>query len=271
MRRCGSSAAAATTTRQSPTWSAARGLSVGAIYTHFSGKEALFLHSCDHVSARGLEELATRLARRPRTAERLAMAITLFIESIDDFDGDAGPGRLSRPGPRPRPSPAVRRCSCADGGSAWSARRTCSSRTASHGELPAWLDVDGIARAFLAMLDGLLLQRVEAGPSPAGRPARARPGPARRAAGGRRGGRARSSAPSPSRARSIRGHGPRPDRPRPRRPGDPGRHPAPRAHPDRAVAHRGALGLLAADPRCRADRHRARGVPGRGRRRASWT
>ena len=32
------------------------------------------------------------------------------------------------------------------------------------GELPAWLDVDGVARALTAMLDGLLLQRIEAGP-----------------------------------------------------------------------------------------------------------
>ena len=31
------------------------------------------------------------------------------------------------------------------------------------GELPAWLDVDAVTRAFLAMLDGLLLQRIEAG------------------------------------------------------------------------------------------------------------
>jgi hypothetical protein len=31
------------------------------------------------------------------------------------------------------------------------------------GELPAWLDVDAVTRGFLAMLDGLLLQRVESG------------------------------------------------------------------------------------------------------------
>jgi hypothetical protein len=31
------------------------------------------------------------------------------------------------------------------------------------GELPSWLDVDGVTRGFLALLDGLLLQRIEAG------------------------------------------------------------------------------------------------------------
>jgi hypothetical protein len=31
------------------------------------------------------------------------------------------------------------------------------------GELPAWLDVDGFARGFIGLMDGLLLQRIEAG------------------------------------------------------------------------------------------------------------
>jgi AcrR family transcriptional regulator len=66
------------------------GLSVGAIYTHFSGKEALFLHSCDHVSGRGLEELATRLATAAGTADRLRLAIAFYIESIDQFEGETG-------------------------------------------------------------------------------------------------------------------------------------------------------------------------------------
>jgi len=32
-----------------------------------------------------------------------------------------------------------------------------------NGELPASLDVDAVTRAFLALLDGLMLQRIEAG------------------------------------------------------------------------------------------------------------
>ena len=31
------------------------------------------------------------------------------------------------------------------------------------GELPAWLDVEAVTRGFLALLDGLMLQRIEAG------------------------------------------------------------------------------------------------------------
>ena len=33
------------------------------------------------------------------------------------------------------------------------------------GELPAWIDVDATTRAYVAMLDGMLLQRIEAGES----------------------------------------------------------------------------------------------------------
>src|SRR6188472_2818973 len=38
------------------------GLSVGAIYTHFTGKEQLFLSGCDLIAEQGLDELGQRLA-----------------------------------------------------------------------------------------------------------------------------------------------------------------------------------------------------------------
>jgi hypothetical protein len=31
------------------------------------------------------------------------------------------------------------------------------------GELPSWIDVDATARAYISLLDGMLLQRIEAG------------------------------------------------------------------------------------------------------------
>ena len=51
------------------------GLSVGAIYTYFSGKDELIRLSCDQIATRGLEQLAERLAPATSTAERLAIAI----------------------------------------------------------------------------------------------------------------------------------------------------------------------------------------------------
>ena len=100
------------------------------------------------------------------------------------------------------------------------------------GELPAWLDVDAVTRGLLALLDGLMLQRIEAGD--AYRPADLE----RRATAivelllARRPG-APAAPRSRSRRRSIAGHGPRPDRPRPdrarRRSGSPCRTSTPRS------------------------------------------
>ena len=69
------------------------GLSVGAIYTYFPSKEALFLQTCDIASARGIEELGVRLAGVSTTAEKLAIAISMFIETVDTFEGE--PGQVS--------------------------------------------------------------------------------------------------------------------------------------------------------------------------------
>ena len=69
------------------------GLSVGAIYTYFSGKDELFRQSCDLISAQGLDELALRLAPATTTAERLTIAIGLYVETIDLY-ADA-PGQIS--------------------------------------------------------------------------------------------------------------------------------------------------------------------------------
>src|SRR6185436_16954516 len=66
------------------------GLSVGAIYTYFSGKDELIRLTCDHIAARGLDELAVRLAPATTTAERLAIAIRLYVETIDEYDGAPG-------------------------------------------------------------------------------------------------------------------------------------------------------------------------------------
>lgn len=139
------------------------GLSVGAIYTHFSGKEELFLNSCDHVSARGLEELAARLSSVATTAERLRLAIGLYIESIDTFEGEAGQVALLAAWAESEAEPGVREMLVRRRERLVGAAHMLISDGVARGELPAWIDVDGIARAFLAMLDGLLLQRVEAG------------------------------------------------------------------------------------------------------------
>ena len=72
------------------------GLSVGAIYTYFKGKDELFLSACDVTAERGLDELGVRLAPLTTTPERLAAALAYYVETIDTFDGDPGQVSLVR-------------------------------------------------------------------------------------------------------------------------------------------------------------------------------
>ena len=139
------------------------GLSVGAIYTYFPSKEALFRHSCDLIAARGLEELAERLAGATTTAERMAIAVDLYIETIDVYEGAPGQISLVQAWAEADREPGVREMLAARRERLVGAGQMLLYQGIAAGELPAWLDVDAATRAFLALLDGLLLQRIEAG------------------------------------------------------------------------------------------------------------
>ena len=145
----------------------ASGLSVGAIYTHFAGKDELFLASCALSMDRGFGELGDRLARSGTTAERLAIAIGFFIDSVDTGD-PWEPGEATY---------LVQ--AWAEAGQAATVRETLVRRREkigavgqmllregiARGELPAWLDVEAVALGYSALLDGLVLQRIEDGSS----------------------------------------------------------------------------------------------------------
>ena len=139
------------------------GLSVGAIYTYFSGKDELIRLSCDQIATRGLDQLAERLAPATTTAERMAIAIRLFIETIDDYDGAPGQVSLVQAWAEADREPGVREMLAARRERLVGAGRYLIGQGIASGELPAWLDVDAVTRGFLGLLDGLLLQRIEAG------------------------------------------------------------------------------------------------------------
>jgi TetR/AcrR family transcriptional regulator, transcriptional repressor of aconitase len=141
----------------------ASGLSVGAIYTYFSGKDELIRVSCDHVAARGLDQLAERLAPASSTAERLAIAIRLYIETIDEWDGEPGQITLVQAWAEADREPGVREMLAARRERFAGVGQLLLRQGVVNGELPADTDVDAISRGFLALLDGLMLQRIEAG------------------------------------------------------------------------------------------------------------
>ena len=139
------------------------GLSVGAIYTYFSGKDELIRLTCDQVATRGLDELAERLTPARTTAERMAIAIRLFVETIDDYDGAPGQITLVQAWAEADREPGVREMLSARRERLVGAGRYLIAQGVATGELPDWIDVDAVTRGFLGLLDGLLLQRIEAG------------------------------------------------------------------------------------------------------------
>jgi AcrR family transcriptional regulator len=139
------------------------GLSVGAIYTYFSGKDELFVESCALISDRGLGELATRLAGGRSTAERLATAVDFFFESVDAHDGAPGQVALVSAWAEANEEPGVRAMLVRRREQLVGVGQVLIREGIARGELPAWIDVDALARAYTALLDGLVLQRIEAG------------------------------------------------------------------------------------------------------------
>ena len=139
------------------------GLSVGAIYTYFSGKDELIRRTCDQIAARGLDELAARLAPATTTAERLAIAIRLYVETIDEYDGAPGQLSLVQAWAEADREPGVREMLAGRRERLAGAGQLLLRQGVISGELPAWLDVDAVTRGLLALLDGLMLQRIEAG------------------------------------------------------------------------------------------------------------
>jgi len=139
------------------------GLSVGAIYTYFTGKDELIRLSCDQIATQGLDQLAERLAPATSTAERMAIAIRLYVESIDEYEDAPGQITLLQAWAEADREPVVRDMLSARRERLVGAGRYILAQGVASGELPAWLDVDAVTRGFLALLDGLMLQRVEAG------------------------------------------------------------------------------------------------------------
>jgi AcrR family transcriptional regulator len=139
------------------------GLSVGAIYTYFTGKDELIRLSCDQVATRGLDALAERLAGATSTSARMTLAIRFYIEIIDEYEGAPGQISLLQAWAEADRVPAVREMLAARRERLVGAGQIILGQGIASGELPAWIDVEATTRAFLALLDGLLLQRAEAG------------------------------------------------------------------------------------------------------------
>ena len=143
------------------------GLSVGAIYTYFKGKDDLFLATCDLASGRGLGELAARLPAGRSVAERLAIAVAFYFDTAecDLADGPGNADFLVQAWAQAEAEPAAREMLRRRREQLVMAGQFLLEEGIARGELPSWLDTALVARAYITLLDGFLLIRAEQGPA----------------------------------------------------------------------------------------------------------
>lgn len=75
------------------------GLSVGAIYTYFRGKDEPFMAARELAAGRGLGELAARLVAGRTTVDKLAIGVAFFFDAAKGGDANlAGNAQFPHPG-----------------------------------------------------------------------------------------------------------------------------------------------------------------------------
>lgn len=142
------------------------GLSVGAIYTYFRGKDELFMAACDLAAGRGLGELAARVATGRTTADKLAIAVGFFFDAAEGDDAANLPGNaefLVQAWAQADAEPAAREMLVRRREQLVLAGSMLLEEGIARGELPRWIDTSMLARAYMALLDGMILARVEQG------------------------------------------------------------------------------------------------------------
>jgi len=140
------------------------GLSVGAIYTYYRGKDELFLATCDLSSGQGLGELGTRLAHGRSAAEKLAIAMGFFLDALGGkaHEPDMA-SALVMQWSRAEAEPAIRASLTRRRDQIATVGELLLSEAIANGELPGWIDAPALSGALVLFLDGLLLWRIELG------------------------------------------------------------------------------------------------------------
>jgi AcrR family transcriptional regulator len=135
------------------------GLSVGAIYTYFGGKDELFAAACQLTLERELEGLAAELAVAPTVRSKLEIAVRHWFDFL--ADEHVGGTFMVETWAMARQQPVIREMHLRRRESLVTVGRMLLTEAAARGDIPDVLDLDALSRGFAALLDGLLLQRVE--------------------------------------------------------------------------------------------------------------
>jgi AcrR family transcriptional regulator len=140
------------------------GLSVGAIYTYFKSKDELFLAICDITVDQTLASLAVRLPAGSSIADKMAIAIGFFLDTVDAFTSiGGGTSFLVHAWAEAEQEPSVREMLVRRREQIVTVGRILLQEGIARGELPGWIDVDALSTAYSALLDGLTLVGLEEG------------------------------------------------------------------------------------------------------------
>lgn len=136
------------------------GLSVGAVYTHFKNKQELFLVAClcevDHEKT----ELQRRMAELGSVSDRLLAVIDFAVENSV---ADAGDNMRAHAWMVADDSLDLRQMLRDRRTEMTAFAKLVLQEAVVRGELPAWIDADAIASAFVTLLDGFMIRTTEAG------------------------------------------------------------------------------------------------------------
>jgi AcrR family transcriptional regulator len=142
----------------------ASGLSVGAIYTYFKGKDELILAGCDLITDQEMTELARRIAPVEGFRERIAIAVGFVFDQIELESWQLGSTRLlALAWAEADTSPAIREMLLRRRREVHGVAVGLIQEGIARGEFPAWLEIDRTAAALGALIDGVVLQSIEEG------------------------------------------------------------------------------------------------------------
>jgi AcrR family transcriptional regulator len=137
------------------------GLSVGAVYTHFTSKEQLFLVACACAMEAQKTDLRLRMSEIGSVLDRLRAATDFAIESVlsnaNERSVRVNAWQVADDSPDLRQILRERR------GEMVGFARMILQEAVAGGELPGWIDVDSIASAFLSLIDGFVVRALEMG------------------------------------------------------------------------------------------------------------
>jgi AcrR family transcriptional regulator len=131
------------------------GLSVGAVYTYFKGKEDLFLVACACEAERETQRLRLRLDALGDLPDRLRVAVDWAVDmAIQDLTAK---GAMIHAWSRADSTPELRAMLQKQRDESVAFARRLLNEAVGAGELPAWIDVDSLAAAFMSLTNGFVV------------------------------------------------------------------------------------------------------------------